>query len=187
MSTVRPRTDHDLDACVRVLAAVHERDGYPVSWPESAAGWLAPASLTAAWVAESAGRVAGHVALFAAAPDDLAPRLLAARTGTAPAGTAVLGRLFVSPDTRGEGLGAVLAAHAAGHARERDLRPVLDVVATDTAAIALYERLGWERLGAEDQVWGPGRTVTLFGYAAPSRSARKSSATAQVRSAASAS
>ena len=31
---VRPRADGDVEECVRVLAEVHARDGYPVNWPD---------------------------------------------------------------------------------------------------------------------------------------------------------
>lgn len=30
---IRPRTQADLDTCVRVLATVHEQNGYPLNWP----------------------------------------------------------------------------------------------------------------------------------------------------------
>ncbi|MFE3760272.1 hypothetical protein ACFXPI_00675 [Streptomyces sp. NPDC059104] len=62
----------------------------------------------------------------------------------------------------------VTAGHVAlSRARARGLGPVLDVVASDTAAVALYERLGWSPLGSVEQRWGPGRTVTVRCYAAP--------------------
>ncbi|MFD8570289.1 hypothetical protein [Streptomyces sp. NPDC059639] len=47
---------------------------------------------------------------------------------------------------------------------------MLDVVTTDTAAIALYERLGWEFLGTGQQRWGPDLLVTVRCYAAPAAS-----------------
>ncbi|HEV7647674.1 MAG TPA: hypothetical protein VGP26_05910 [Actinophytocola sp.] len=46
-------------------------------------------------------------------------------------------------------------ARAATEARERDLHPVLDVVASDTAAAALYERIGWQLLATVEQEWSP--------------------------------
>ncbi|CAG7645922.1 hypothetical protein SBRY_40277 [Actinacidiphila bryophytorum] len=61
------------------------------------------------------------------------------------------------------------AADGAGaEARERGLHPVLDVVESDGAAVALYERLGWELLDTVEQWWGPGQTVTVRCYAAGS-------------------
>ncbi|NYV77512.1 hypothetical protein HW445_24765, partial [Streptomyces sp. UH6] len=47
------------------------------------------------------------------------------------------------------------------------LHPVLDVLATDTAAVALYERLGWRHLGDAAPRWTD-RVVTVRCYAAPS-------------------
>ncbi|MFG3256296.1 GNAT family N-acetyltransferase [Streptomyces sp. NPDC048172] len=164
--TVRPRTAHDLDGCVRALAAVHARDGYPVNWPEHPAAWLDQPSLLGAWVAELDGRLVGHVTLARPAAGDAAPALVGA--GVDFRDVAVLGRLFVDPAARGHGIGALLMARVADEARERGLRTVLEVVAKDTAAVALYERLGWEFLDTVEQRWGPGgRAVSVRCYATP--------------------
>lgn len=164
---VRPRTDGDLAACVEVLAAVHLHSGYPVNWPDRPADWLTPRSLLAAWVAELDGRVVGHLGLSRATDGDAAPGVWAARTGSDVDGTAVVGRLFVSPVARGHGLGTALMARAVEEARTRALHPVLDVVDSDTAASALYERLGWELLDVVEQRWTPEQVVSVRCYAAP--------------------
>jgi hypothetical protein len=52
-------------------------------------------------------------------------------------------------------------------AGELGLSPVLDVVAYDTSATALYERTGWRFLGTGEQRWSPEQTVTVRCYAAP--------------------
>ncbi|MFI0741417.1 GNAT family N-acetyltransferase [Streptomyces sp. NPDC021100] len=163
---VRRRVDRDLGACVRVLAETHEHDGYPVDWPESPRTWLTPESLVASWVAEADGRVVGHVGLSRSGAGDVAPGLWSARAGVGTGATAVVGRLFVAPSARGRGVGALLMARAVGEARERGAHPVLDVVATDVAAAALYERLGWQLLATVEQEWGPGRKVAIRCYAA---------------------
>ncbi|MEY2227169.1 GNAT family N-acetyltransferase [Streptomyces sp. BF23-19] len=163
---VRRRTDADLGACVRALAEVHERDGYPVNWPDHPTGWLSRPALLAAWVAELDGRIVGHIGLSRGEPDDAAPALWSSREGVNSTAAAVVGRLFVAPAARGHGIGALLMARAVREARERDLRPVLDVVASDASAVALYERLGWERLATVEQRWSPERTVTVHCYAA---------------------
>ncbi|WP_406345866.1 GNAT family N-acetyltransferase [Streptomyces sp. NBC_00648] len=163
---VRPRTDRDLDACVDALAAVHERDGYPVNWPDRPGDWLAQPSLLSAWVAELDGRVAGHVGLSLSGTGDVAPGLWSARAGVGPDATAVVSRLFVAPEARGHGIGGLLLARAVSEAQARGLYPVLDVVASDTAATALYERLGWELLAEVEQEWGPRQTVAVRCYAA---------------------
>ncbi|MFJ3662786.1 GNAT family N-acetyltransferase [Streptomyces sp. NPDC090119] len=164
---VRRRTDRDLDACVQVLAAVHERDGYPMNWPDRPGDWLTQPVLVAAWVAELDGRIAGHVGLSRNDIGDVAPGLWRAREGAGGEATAVISRLFVAPAARGHGLGASLMARAVREARDRGLHPVLDVLASDTAAAALYERLGWELLGSTEQRWSPEQTVTIRCYAAP--------------------
>jgi GNAT superfamily N-acetyltransferase len=149
-----------------MLAEVHERDGYPVNWPDRPAEWLTQPSLIGAWVAELDGQVVGHVSLAHSADGDVAPGLWSARAGVGADRTAVVSRLFTAPSARGNGIGALLMARAVREAHDRDLHPVLDVVASDTAAAALYERLGWQLLATVDQDWGPDQRVTVRCYAA---------------------
>ncbi|MEV0603295.1 GNAT family N-acetyltransferase [Streptomyces sp. NPDC050315] len=144
---IRPRGAWDLPACIRVLRAVHLESGYPYAWPSDPAGWLTPEGLTGAWVAEDPdGRVVGHAAL---------------RGGE-------VNRLYVAPEARGRGLGGRLLRQVTGEAVARGLRPVLAVNATDTAAIALYERLGWRPVRTERQDWGGPEPVTVRHYEASS-------------------
>jgi GNAT superfamily N-acetyltransferase len=150
-----------------VLARVHDGDGYPVNWPDRPGEWLMEPSQFAAWVAELDGRVVGHIGLSCSEAGDVAPVHWSRREGKPIQSTAVVSRLFVSPTARGYGIGALLMAEAVREAQERDLHPVLDVVATDTAAAALYERLGWHLLVTVDQRWSPAQTVTVHCYAAP--------------------
>ncbi|MFJ5104296.1 GNAT family N-acetyltransferase [Streptomyces sp. NPDC088554] len=168
---IRQRDGEDLDECVRVLAEVHQDDGYPVNWPDSPADWLVGDGQLAAWVAELDGRIVGHLALSPAGEDDLAPALWSGGadgdTDRDAGDTAVVSRLFVSPSARGHGIGALLMSRADKEARQRGLHPVLDVVASDTAAAALYECLGWDLLATVDQTWSPDQTVTVHCYAAP--------------------
>ncbi|MEV8452786.1 GNAT family N-acetyltransferase [Streptomyces sp. NPDC052095] len=164
---VRRRTDADLDACVRVLAEVHHRDGYPVNWPERPGAWLSDGPVLGTWVAELDGRLAGHISLSRESGGDVAPVLWSGRNGAERGGTAVVGRLFVAPWARGRRIGALLIGRAVAEADRHGLHPVLDVVASDTAAAALYERLGWELLDTVEQRWSPHQTVTIRAYAAP--------------------
>jgi GNAT superfamily N-acetyltransferase len=163
---VRRRSPLDLDECVHVLAEVHGRDGYPVNWPASPVSWLTQPSLLAARVAELDGRVVGHVGLSRSGAGDAAPALWSSREGVNIERTAVVSRLFVAPTARGHGLGALLMAEVVREAREHDLHPVLDVVASDTSAAALYERLGWDLLATVQQQWSPEQTVAVRCYAA---------------------
>ncbi|WP_433189801.1 N-acetyltransferase family protein [Actinoallomurus sp. CA-150999] len=165
---IRPRTDGDVETCVRVLAEVHQSDGYPVNWPDQPDEWLSHDSLLGVWVAELGGRFVGHVSLSRGGEGDLAPGLWSERNGTSKALAAVVSRLFVAPQARGHGIGALLIGHAVEEARRRGLHPVLDVVASDTAAAALYKRLGWELMATVEQRWGPSQLVAIHCYAAAS-------------------
>lgn len=151
-----------------MLAEVHRRDGYPVNWPDRPREWLSHASPLGTWVAGLGGRVVGHVGLSRSGEGDLAPGLWSERNGTSEERTAVVSRLFVAPRARGHGIGALLIGRAVEEARGRGLHPVLDVVASDTAAAALYERLGWERLATVEQRWSPSQLVAVHCYAAAS-------------------
>ncbi|MEU6851710.1 GNAT family N-acetyltransferase [Actinacidiphila alni] len=165
--SVRRRVEGDIETCVRVLDEVHRRDGYPVNWPDRPADWLSPPAPLGAWVAELAGRVVGHVGLSRAGDGDVAPGLWSERNGASSTQTAVVGRLFVAPQARGYGIGALLIGRATDEAQHHGLHPVLDVVASDAAAAALYERLGWKLMATVDQHWSPSQRVTVRCYTAP--------------------
>lgn len=165
---VRPRTDADVEKCVRILADTHQCDSYPVNWPHQPGKWLSKASALGAWVAELGGHLVGHVSLSHSGEGDLAPGLWSERNGTSENRAAVVSRLFVAPQARGHGIGAMLIGQAVEKARLLGLQPVLDVVATDTAAAALYERLGWELMATVEQRWSPSQLVAIRCYAAAS-------------------
>lgn len=137
-----------------------------MNWPDCPGDWLMQPSLVAAWVAELDGRIVGHIGLSRSEADDAAPVLWSSREGVSSAAVAVVNRLFVAPTARGHGIGALLMTRVMREAKERGLHPVLDVVASDTSAVALYERLGWELLATVEQQWGPEQTVTVHCYAA---------------------
>jgi GNAT superfamily N-acetyltransferase len=155
---IRARTEADLDECVSLLADVHRLDGYPMRWPDNPADWLTEPGLFAAWVATLDGRLAGHVAISRVEAGDPAADLFGD-------GAASVSRLFVGAVARGHGTGAALLQHVTREARQRGLRPVLEVLAT-APAVAFYERLGWRLLGSVDRQWGPDHVVARC-YAAP--------------------
>lgn len=168
--SVRRRSAADLDACVRVLAEVHENDGYPVNWPQDPSGWLAPLAPPEspdAWVALLDDRIVGHVRLDPGRAGDTTPDLWSSRTGLSPAGTGVVSRLFVSPKARGHGVGTLLLAETVREARAGGLYPVLEVVISHRSAAALYERQGWTLMATGERRWGPDQTVRIHSYAAP--------------------
>jgi GNAT superfamily N-acetyltransferase len=160
---VRARSAVDLAACASVLASVQARDRYPVESIADPAGFLTPPGLLGAWVASpasSTGSVAGHVALSEPSPS-YEPALVWSRSSGEPLERiGVLGRLFVAPLARGLGLGAGLVAAVVAECRSLGRRPLLDVLTKDTAAIALYERLGWTRFGTVTHCFPSGAAET---------------------------
>lgn len=143
--TIRPRSPKDKDACVEALAQVQAADRYPVDWPDDPWGWLSPADLRSAWVAIEAGVVLGHVGLTR--------------------DTEIV-RLFVAPAARGQGLAAQLLSSVRTAAGE-PLR--LDVSSEGTAAISLYERCGWRRVGSSRADWinAAGEPALVHHYVSP--------------------
>jgi ribosomal protein S18 acetylase RimI-like enzyme len=156
MSVIRPRTDADLDRCVDLLAAVHAHDAYPSRWPTDPGGWLSPKDLDRAWVAEAgpttpsaASAVVGHVGVTR---PFVAPALLAAVDGSAGELAGIV-RLFVAPEARRHNIAEQLLTTATDHIRRQGWQAVLDVVESGTAAIALYERLGWLHVTSAPATW----------------------------------
>lgn len=163
---IRERRPEDLPACVSVLADTHRTSGYPVNWPADPAGWLTPRGLLAAWVAEVAGVVVGHVALVEAGAHPA--KAWADHTGGTPRPPmAEVSRLCVAKQARGRSVGGLLLATADAAARERGRHTVLGVLAESVAAIALYDRMGWLRLSTVDFKLADGRTTVMHCYAAP--------------------
>ena len=168
---IRARVAADLPAVVAALRRTHERDRYPERWPDDPAAWLAPPGTLAAWVAVAAvdgaavdgAAVVGHVLIRAGEATKGGARIAAA-AGLAVERTAMVGRLLVAPDARGGGLGAALLAAAVAGARDRVRTPILDVAADAHAAIALYRRAGWRRLGSavEEVTGGAQLRLELF-------------------------
>ena len=151
MTAPRLRRSEDIDECVAALHAVHLRDGYPVRWPTDPARWLSPLGLRAAWVALDAEGVAGHVLLR----DD--------RRGDA--GALEVGRLFVRPSARRQGLAVRLLDVCRDEAASLDRDLVLETV-DGSAAIHLYESTGWRRTETTTADWvdAAGAPVMLHRY-----------------------
>lgn len=146
---VRLRCADDLSACVTALAEVHRHDGYPTRWPADPAEWLTPKHLHAAWVAEDDGVVQGHVVVAGVTDTELT------RAATRPAADLLaVSRLFVRPAGRGRRLGDALLCAATEFATQRRVGLVLEVVdERGSAAIGLYERLGWRLIGRHPAEW----------------------------------
>jgi GNAT superfamily N-acetyltransferase len=119
-----------------------------------------------AWVATRHDAVLGHVALHrtsSPAVIDLATTKLAVEATR----LGVVARLLVAPDARRAGMGRLLLERAASEAHDRGLRPILDVTTRFEAAVSLYERSGWQRLGAVVVELPNGTSIDEFVYHAP--------------------
>ncbi|MFC9751984.1 GNAT family N-acetyltransferase [Streptomyces sp. NPDC056921] len=161
--SIRPRIASDILEAAAGLKEVHKSDGYPVEGVEHPTEWLTPSGLLGAWVAEAAGRVVGHVALTEPT-DEEAVALWADLNGGDAGRIGVLARLFVLPEMRGRAIGERLTRTVQAYASSAGLRLVLDVMTKDSAAIQLYERLGWRRIGRIDHKFGNGRKVDALAY-----------------------
>lgn len=147
---IRERTAEDLPACVIALRAVYETDHYPANWPDDPERWVsAPGRTTQAWVASVDGEIAGHLAVAVGLTDDA----WRDHTDRAPAELIEIIRLFVAPKHRGKGVGGRLMTAAQEYADRRGLQPVLEVADDESAAIGLYESLGWQLVDTRPAKW----------------------------------
>ncbi|UQI48720.1 GNAT family N-acetyltransferase [Streptomyces sp. HU2014] len=164
---IRPRHADDVPAAAEALITVHASDGYPLEGVDRPEEWVDPPGLIKAWVAEMSGRVVGHVAISHPQGED-AVELYRQRAHGAEEQVGVLARLFVLREARNRSVGERLTVAATTYARQRNIRLVLDVMLKDAAAIRLYERLGWQRLGTTRHEYGDAQQAEAVCFAAPS-------------------
>ncbi|MYS25274.1 Acetyltransferase (GNAT) family protein [Streptomyces sp. DvalAA-14] len=143
---VRPITDADVPGAAAALVEVHTTDGYPVEGVEEPESWIRPPAVLGGWVAEEEGKIVGHVAVMRPRGEG-AVRLWQDKSGETEERIGVLARLFVVREARRHAVGERMMQAAMDYARKNSLRLVLDVMTKDAAAIRLYERLGWQRIG----------------------------------------
>ncbi|MEV4502717.1 GNAT family N-acetyltransferase [Streptomyces klenkii] len=163
---VRPFRTDDLTGAAEALVEVHETDGYPVEGVKDPQAWLGTENVLAAWVAESDGEIVGHVAIMRPQGED-AVSLWTEQSGAGEADVAVLARLFVVRAARKHSTGKRLMEEAMDYARENGIRLILDVMTKDAAAMRLYERLGWRRIGEATHHFGDGQSTRAVCYVAP--------------------
>lgn len=149
---IAPRYAAHLDRVTEALRLVHERDGYPMVWPDDPIAWLTPPGALDAWVALCDGAVVGHVMLVEGGKVEYAAEL-AERAGVPVTGLAGVSRLFVTPAARRTGVAATLLERVEDTPARRGRRLVLDVVDDGGPAVRLYERLGWTRVAAGEATW----------------------------------
>lgn len=171
---LRSRSGSDLEACERLVHAVHENDGYPRRLPGDLRGFIVWPGAIGAWVAEADGEIVGHVALHASGSHEVM-NLAATALGIAIERLAVVARLVVSPTVRRQGIGRRLLEAAAAHVAAIERQPILEVTTRDQAAIDLYESCGWVRVGSTPVRWrSTGELVDEYLYTAPVHAERAS-------------
>lgn len=142
---VRRRTGVDLGALAQLGARVRAADGSPTSLPgDDYQRFLTRPKPLAAWVAECDARLCGHVALNSQ-PSPGATQVLHDAGIVGPLGA--IARLLVDPDACGLGIARAMLQTARSAAVRRHRVPVLGVVESSQAAIALYRRSGWIEVG----------------------------------------
>ncbi|MFC8565418.1 GNAT family N-acetyltransferase [Streptomyces sp. NPDC057245] len=163
---IRSFTDEDLTGAATALVEVHDTDGYPVEGVDDPEAWIKSEGVLAAWIAESGGRVVGHVAVTKPR-GEAAAGFWAEQSSDDVDHIGVLARLFVVQSARKQAVGRRLIEAAMSHARALGLRLVLDVMEKDAAAIRLYERLGWRKIGETIHHFGSGETIPAVCYVSP--------------------
>jgi GNAT superfamily N-acetyltransferase len=98
----------------------------------------------------------------------LNPEVVASLTPHGPISSfAALVSLFVDPKIQGKGIGARLVEEALAWGRAEGKRLVLIVLDKDTAAIRMYEKMGWERGIEYFYETSQGVKYKAFSYVAP--------------------
>ena len=160
---VRRRADVDLDALAQVVARVRAADDDPTYLPgDDDHRFLTRPEPLEAWVSRWDARICGHVALNAQ-PSPGATQVLLDAGIVGPLGA--IARLLVDPDVRGRGIGRALLRTARSAAVTQHRIPVLEVVETSRAAIALYRRCGWVEVGRTSLALADGRELRELVFA----------------------
>jgi GNAT superfamily N-acetyltransferase len=142
---VRPRETADLPVLADLLGEQQPTSRYPYRWPlpMPPIDFIARPTDAASWVAEQDGQLLGHVAVGTLPPEET--EVFAAELGDRR--FLAITALFTGLAARGRGAGAALHDRAVAHLREQGVVPVLDVLPTHAAALAMYERRGWRTIG----------------------------------------
>ncbi|WP_328581432.1 GNAT family N-acetyltransferase [Streptomyces sp. NBC_00370] len=163
---VRPITDDDVTGAAKALVEVHATDGYPVEGVEDPEAWVRPSGVVQAWVAVADDRVVGHVAITRPQGED-AVALWRERSAEDDESIGVLARLFVVREARKRATGEALMRAAMDYAADHSMRLALDVMTKDSAAIRLYERLGWQNIGEATHHYGRNQEILAVCYVWP--------------------
>lgn len=162
----RQRKPGDLPTLVTLLESVYRTDGYPVDGVADASSFLSPPGLICAWVVTINDQVVGHVLISEPKPHDSAVAAWAKQGGDSLL-AAVMGRLFVDSKARVKGVGKLLVQTAAEWAGMKGKRLTLEVLDNRRAARAIYEGLGWHRIGESTHEDGQGGRFATGLYISP--------------------
>jgi GNAT superfamily N-acetyltransferase len=133
-----------MDDLVELATTVRAVDGYPAYLPnEDLVRFLTHPTPMAAWVAEVAGRLVGHVATNSRSNQPVMDVIRSAGIGGE---VGVVARLLVDPGRRRTGIATQLLEQARHSIASLGRKPVLDVVAS-SPAVGLYRAAGWRELG----------------------------------------
>ncbi|GAA2171840.1 hypothetical protein GCM10009846_07390 [Agrococcus versicolor] len=167
-TAIRSRVAGDLPDLVAALWRQQPATRYPLRnpLPFPAEDFLHADDAAAAWTAHAGGRILGHAcwlrAPAAAAQHGVDPAT-GARSTAAEACAAAhacdvdelawVSALFVDPAARGVGLGPRLLATVVDDIRARGLRPCLEVVDVNEAAVRRYRADGWRTVLRSRPAW----------------------------------
>lgn len=160
---VRRRTDDDFAALVQMTALVRATDDYPTYLPDDDYHrFLTRPESLEAWVAERDGRICGHVALNAQTSPGATQVL---RDTDIDGPVAAVARLLVDPDFRRQGVAGELLQTVQTAAQAQQRTPVIEVVESCHAAIALYRSAGWVVVGRTTLSLPDGRELSELVFA----------------------
>lgn len=177
---MRARLDSDVPALQVIVELTAAHDRYPPYWPPSMGRFPAPGDRRAelaSYVAVSEAGPVAHVALHDTDADGAA-EVAAAAIGVPATELAVAARLFVHPAHRRSGLARQLLDRVVSDAHNIGRRPILDVWAELSQAIAFYEKCGWQRAAdieihfrspCTDRCAHTGASIRSYVYLGPSR------------------
>jgi GNAT superfamily N-acetyltransferase len=164
--TIRPRALSDVPVLIEILTEVYNVTRYPVDGPPSFPARFQSTKALTSIVALYDGKLVGHAELQDTSGLDL--KVVASLTPHGPISSfAALVSLFVNPKIQGKGIGARLVEETLAWVRAEGKRLVLIVLDKDTAAIRMYEKMGWERGIEYFYETSQGVKYKAFSYVAP--------------------
>lgn len=165
MIIIRPRKDDDFDALITILHRVYKTTGYPIEGIDKPKQYLTRGPTKEAWVAELDNRIIGHVTVRQGTEDNVSVALWHERHPEDY--TSVLSKLFVDPDSRGQGVATKLIEHVLSWSRDETSRLLMFALIKDADAIRLYGRLGWSEYGRSSYHYGEGQQMEAVCFASP--------------------